>query len=70
MTIRDSNELGRVISSRRRQLRLTQEEIADLIGTHRRVIGELEQGKRTVQLRIVIDTCRVLGLDVKVDPRQ
>lgn len=69
MVIRNSHELGEAISSKRRQLGLTQERVADLIGTNRRVIGELEQGKSTVQLRIAIDVCRVLGLDVEVESR-
>lgn len=66
----DPRTLGRAIAARRRSLGLTQERVADLIGVNRRVIGELERGKSTVQLKIAIDACRVLGLDVDIRSRR
>ena len=39
------------------------------IGVNRRVVGELERGKGTVQLQIAMDVARVLGLDIELKPR-
>jgi DNA-binding XRE family transcriptional regulator len=70
MITRSPQDLGTAIASRRKQLGLSQDNVADLIGTNRRVVGELERGKSTVQLKIAIDACRVLGLDIEVRPRR
>lgn len=69
MILRSPEELGKALSRRRRELGLTQEQVADLIGTNRRVVGELERGKGTVRLKIAIDVCSVLGLDLESRPR-
>lgn len=62
-------ELGQAIRARRRELRLTQETVADLIGVHRAVVGQLKHGKSTIQLRIVLLTVQVLGMDVELRRR-
>lgn len=69
MMVRDSHDLGQAIAARRRQLGMSQEEVAHVIGRHRRVVGELERGKPTVQLQIAIDVCRVLGMDLDLGTR-
>lgn len=69
MLIQDSADMGRAIRSRRKELMITQQEIADVVGVNRRVISELESGKETVQLRIVLETARTLGLNINLDPR-
>jgi DNA-binding XRE family transcriptional regulator len=69
MIVRTSIELGNALRARRRELGLTQEEVAGVIGVNRRVIGELEGGKGTVQLRIAMEVARVLGLDIELEPR-
>lgn len=62
-------DLGAALRTRRRELRLSQEELAGLIGVHRRVLGELERGKGTVRLEIALAAARALGLDVELRPR-
>ncbi len=69
MMVRNPIELGSALRARRRELSLSQEEVAGVVGVHRRVIGELERGKGTVQLQIAMDAARVLGLDVELAPR-
>ena len=69
MIVRSPVELGEALLARRRELGLTQEELSGVVGVHRRVIGELEHGKRTVQLQIVIEVARALGLDLELTPR-
>lgn len=62
-------ELGAAIRRRRRQLGITQEGLATSIGVSRRVIGQLENGKETVHVGIVLRAARAVGLDVGVEPR-
>lgn len=66
MIIRSPLEYGCRLRTRRRELRLSQAEVADSIGVNRRVIGELENGKPTVRLEIAIDAARAVGLDVEL----
>jgi|HubBroStandDraft_4_1064222.scaffolds.fasta_scaffold74904_3 HTH-type transcriptional regulator/antitoxin HipB len=70
MVVRTSIDLGGVLRARRRELGLAQEEISGVIGVNRRVIGELERGKGTVQLQIAMEVARVLGLDIELEPRR
>ena len=62
-------DLGAAIRERRRQLRITQDELAASIGVSRRVIGQLEHGKESVYVGIVLRAARAVGLDVGVEPR-
>jgi HTH-type transcriptional regulator / antitoxin HipB len=67
--VSDSTRAGQVLRAHRRELGLTQDEVADLIGVNRRVIGELERGKGSVRLEIALNVARVLGIDVDLRPR-
>lgn len=69
MIVRTPIELGDALRKRRRELGLGQEDISGVIGVNRRVVGELERGKGTVQLQIAMDVARVLGLDIELKPR-
>lgn len=62
--------LGETARARRRQLRLTQEELAELASVSVRFVRALELGKTTVRLDKVEAVLDVLGLvlDVKVRP--
>ena len=70
MIVRTSIELGNALRARRRELGLAQEEISGVIGVNRRVIGELERGKGTVQLQIAMEAARALGVDIELAPRR
>jgi HTH-type transcriptional regulator / antitoxin HipB len=69
MKAQSSIDFGHALRTRRRELGLTQEEISSVIGVNRRVLGELERGKGTVQLQIAIEAARALGLDIELAPR-
>jgi transcriptional regulator with XRE-family HTH domain len=56
-------QFGSIIRSRRRQIDLTQEELAQRIRTSVPYIGHLETGKRHPSEKIVIKLSEVLGLD-------
>lgn len=62
-------ELGSTIRKRRRDVGLTQEDLALSIGVNRKVIGQLEGGKETVRLDIALNAARALGLNVGVEAR-
>ena len=69
MKISSASDFGSAVRQRRRALGLSQDSLADVVGVNRRVIGELERGKPTVRLQIVLDVARALGLDMRLDPR-
>jgi HTH-type transcriptional regulator / antitoxin HipB len=62
-------DLGAAIRQRRRELHLAQEDVANVIGVNRRVIGQLESGKDTVQLKIALEAARAVGLDIDLQAR-
>jgi y4mF family transcriptional regulator len=68
-TISRPADLGSAIREQRRRLKITQDELASSIGVSRRVIGQLENGKETVHVGIVLRAARAVGLDVGVEPR-
>jgi HTH-type transcriptional regulator / antitoxin HipB len=67
--IQSPEQLGRAIRARRRELHLTQQTVADLIAVNRIVVGKIEHGKSTVQLRIVLLVVQVLGMDFELRTR-
>ena len=70
MAIRSSEDFGTQLRARRRELDLSQEDLANVIGTNRRVLGRLERGVGTVRLEIAIEAARALGLDLDLVPRR
>jgi DNA-binding XRE family transcriptional regulator len=67
--VNDPVELGLVVRARRRELRETQQTIADVTGIHRASVRKLERGAGSVQLRIALMVMQTLGLNVEVMPR-
>ena len=61
--------LGAAVRKRRRELGLTQEQIAGVAGVGVRFVSELERGKPTVQLGKLLQVTRRLGLDLWLAPR-
>lgn len=62
-------ELGAAIRERRSQLGITQDELAISIDVNRKVVGQLENGKETVHVGIVLRAANAVGLNVGVEPR-
>lgn len=68
--VRGAGELGLAVRAQRRAQKLTQEELALLVGSHRPRIVELEAGKRTTErVELIFAVLDALGLDVLVVPR-
>jgi transcriptional regulator with XRE-family HTH domain len=67
--IHDAVELGVRIRERRRELAMTQEEVAFTSRVTPRIVSELERGKPAAQFATVLRVLEALGLDLYVDPR-
>ena len=59
-------QLAGEVRARRAQLKLRQEELADLAGVSERFVYALENGKQTVQLDKVLAVLSALGLHLEI----
>lgn len=64
ITVRDLEDLAGVVKRRRREERLTLDEAADQFGVGRRLLVELEGGKRNVRASTLLDLVQLLGYDL------
>lgn len=70
MTASDTTvALGHTIASRRKELRVTQEELALLAGVSVRFLSSLEGGKATVRLDTLLAVLDALGLELGTSVR-
>lgn len=58
-----------VVRSRRRALRLTQQDLADLSGVSVRFIRDVEHGKQSIQLDSLVAVLEALGLELQLAVR-
>lgn len=65
MPIQDAKQLGELIRSRRRELGLTQTEVAEVAYTNLRFVSELERGKPTARLENVMRVLASLGIELE-----
>lgn len=65
-----ADDLGRGIAARRKELGVTQEELAALAGVSTRFLSALEGGKPTARLSTVLAVLDALGLEVTITPRR
>lgn len=63
-----ARELGTALRARRRELGLTQDELARRPGVTRQWMIRLERGHRTAELGLVLAVVRVLGLAIDLQP--
>lgn len=64
--MKTAKQLGATIRQRRKELKLTQKEIAMTCGTGLRFIGDLERGKPTCQLGKTLLVLQTLGMTLEV----
>ena len=62
LTIDTTADLGGVVRRARRRRELSQAGLAELAGTGRRFVSELEAGKPTIEFERLLAVCRVLGI--------
>jgi y4mF family transcriptional regulator len=68
MKMKTTEQLGTVIRTRRKQLKITQKELAMTCGTGLRFIGDLEKGKSTCQIGKTLQVLQSLGLAIETTP--
>ncbi len=56
------NEVGKAVRRRRLELKIDQETAARLAGVSRKVVSEIERGKPTVRVDVLVKVMAVLGL--------
>lgn len=67
--IRDAEDLGEAIRQRRRDMGLTQVQVAETCHCSPRFVGDLERGIAGGNIKQVIRVCRELGMDLYIKPR-
>lgn len=70
MRIRTADELGAAIRARRKAKGLTQPQLAELAGVSIRFVSEVERGRATAGVGLVLLLCARLALDVAVVDRE
>ena len=64
MKFRSPKELGALVRSRRKELELTQQQLAEKTGVQRLWIIQFEAGKPTVELGLVLRTIKALNMQL------
>jgi len=64
MTIKNTPQLGAIIRAQRKQLNLTQSDLAMTSGTGTRFISDLEKGKPTCEIGKILHIINALGLQI------
>ena len=68
-TIHSSRTLGTLIRGRRLDRGLSQSDLADLVGVSRKWIGDIERGKPTAEIGLIIRLLDSLDLDFQATSR-
>lgn len=66
--MKSTEQLGTAIRTRRKQLKITQKELAMACGTGLRFIVDLEKGKPTCQIGKTLQVLQSLGLAFEMHP--
>lgn len=67
--ITNARELGQLVRQRRQAVGLTLRDAAGMAGVGVRFLSELERGKATMQLGLVLEVLQLFGLELEVRPR-
>lgn len=60
------SRIGEIVNRKRKELGLTQEELAAICGCGKRIIGEIERGKQTFQFDKLVEILDKLNLQIGV----
>lgn len=69
MQIRTPRELAMRLKETRQEQGLSQAELADRIGVSRRWVSQLESGKKTLEVGLVLRAIKALGLECDIRSR-
>jgi HTH-type transcriptional regulator/antitoxin HipB len=68
-SVRSATDLGAAIADARRAAGLTQQELADRVGVSRSYLAQVERGRTSRLLDLVLDILRVADLELVVRRR-
>lgn len=68
-SIVSADSFGAEIRRHRKAAGLTQTELATAMGTTRRLLSALENGRRGVSIEIALTAAAELGLELRLEPR-
>lgn len=63
----NTEEIGITIKERRKFLKITQENLADIAGISERTLRDIEKGITNPELESLMSICEVLGLKLTID---
>lgn len=69
MNITSPNQIGAIIAARRKQLGLSQAELATRVGLSQNRLSVLEKNSGTLTARQLVVLLNALGLDLAIDDR-
>ncbi len=58
--------IGRAVRSRRKQLLVDQQTVADLAGVSRKAVSDIERGKPTIRFDVLAKVLTAVGLQIDV----
>lgn len=62
----NTKEIGKIVKERRKFLKITQEDLADISGISERTLRDIEKGLANPELESLMKLCEVLGLKLTV----
>lgn len=62
----DIKEIGNTVRERRKFLKITQEDLADISGISERTLRDIEKGLANPELESLMKLCEVLGLELAI----
>ncbi|MEQ8926441.1 MAG: helix-turn-helix transcriptional regulator [Fulvivirga sp.] len=63
----DTIKIGETIKKRRKFLKITQEDLAEISGISERTLRDIEKGSANPELASLMKLCEVLGLELSID---
>jgi len=63
----DIKKIGEVIRERRKFLKITQDDLADISGISERTLRDIEKGLANPELGSLMKLCEVLGMELTID---
>ena len=64
------SEVGKSIKERRKTLRLTQPDLADLAGISKNTLYKIERGQANPTLNVLIKIVELLGMEFSIDVKK
>jgi len=68
--IANISQIGKLIRTKRKAMKLTQKDLADLCNLGTRFVSELENGKKTLEIDKVLKVITSVGLCIDVSERK